>query len=274
MGRPKLSESEPKSNLNGLAQPPKKRGRPAKSTESAPVKKSKSKPKQINSQTTELSKPADQVQPVKRPKLLPKKPIEKPLFSAKALRANFNPLPTTILDYSSFDSLSTNWRCGNRLNLFTFEKHAWIRTGQDITRYALIFGAGDMGQMGQGPDKLDDIRKPVLHPLIEELKLKGQMSQPQHLAGGGMHTLLVDDDGQIWSWGINDNAALGRKTEGIEGVEQEELESRPMLVSALNPQSNPDSGSHPFKAARVSAGDSVSVAISDQGELVAWGSFR
>lgn len=64
---------------------------------------------------------------------------------------------------------------------------------------------------------------------------------------------------------INDNAALGRKTD-VPGVESEELETQPMLVEGLVEEG--------FKAVRVAAGDSVSLAISDQGELRCWGSFR
>jgi alpha-tubulin suppressor-like RCC1 family protein len=52
----------------------------------------------------------------------------------------------------------------------------------------------------------------------------------------------------------------------MEGVESEELESVPMLVEGLQ-----DEG---FKAVRVDAGDSVSLALSDRGELRCWGSFR
>lgn len=65
---------------------------------------------------------------------------------------------------------------------------------------------------------------------------------------------------------INDNAALGRDTTSIPGVESEELETKPMLVQGLQDED--------FKAIRVAAGDSVSLAISDRGELRAWGSFR
>ncbi|CAH7671375.1 hypothetical protein BY996DRAFT_8394071 [Phakopsora pachyrhizi] len=66
-------------------------------------------------------------------------------------------------------------------------------------------------------------------------------------------------NGQVWSWGINDNPALGRKTKGIEGVEQEELESCPIKVEKLS-----EDNQSIFRAVRVEAGDSVSVAVSNQ----------
>jgi regulator of chromosome condensation len=70
---------------------------------------------------------------------------------------------------------------------------------------------------------------------------------------------------QVLSWGINDNAALGRDTVGQE-VDAEELEAQPLPVQDLDQQG--------FRAVRVAAGDSVSLAISEKGEVRAWGSFR
>lgn len=64
---------------------------------------------------------------------------------------------------------------------------------------------------------------------------------------------------------INDNAALGRVTD-VPGTPAEELETQPMVVQGLEQED--------FKAVRVAAGDSVSLAISDNGELRCWGSFR
>lgn len=49
-------------------------------------------------------------------------------------------------------------------------------------------------------------------------------------------------------------------------IPNEDLESWPMVIDSLN-----DAG---FRAVEVAAGDSVSVAISDEGVLKAWGSFR
>ncbi|KAG0152556.1 hypothetical protein CROQUDRAFT_650002 [Cronartium quercuum f. sp. fusiforme G11] len=201
----------------------------------------------------------------------PKQP--RPLFSAKATRAAFNPLP-------HIDPLDRrrSERCGNELNAFNFDPHPWLKLplANELSKTMLIFGSGDMGQMGLGPEKLDDIKKPVIHALVAELTREQKLghSGPETVACGGMHSVLVDGEGKIWSWGINDNAALGRKTEGIEGVDQEELESRPMVVEGLVQNESDVAGQVPFRAVRVSAGDSVSVAVSQQGETRAWGSFR
>lgn len=98
-------------------------------------------------------------------------------------------------------------------------------------------------------------------------------------------------DYQIWSWGINDNAALGRKTTGVPSDNDpavmkpnDELESNPMVIESLieePPKSGAvqaDAGAKvkkpTFRAVQVDAGDSISVALSDDGQLRAWGSFR
>lgn len=88
-----------------------------------------------------------------------------------------------------------------------------------------------------------------------------------------MHTLAVDEAGHTRSWGINDNAALGRNTANQPDPENpgstlpaEDFETWPFVVQALE-----DEG---FRAVKVAAGDSVSVALSADGGLRAWGSFR
>lgn len=67
---------------------------------------------------------------------------------------------------------------------------------------------------------------------------------------------------------INDNAALGRLTSKPD-IESEELEANLYPVEGLTGLNEEE-----FKAIRVAAGDSVSLAVSEQGEVKAWGSFR
>ncbi|KAK8854578.1 hypothetical protein IAR55_003317 [Kwoniella newhampshirensis] len=144
-----------------------------------------------------------------------------------------------------------------------------------------IWGTGDMGQFGLGPDELDEIARPKLHSWFEEQIEDGKLSRDgkegsgglEAVACGGMHTLAIDEAGRVRSWGINDNAALGRKTSDVPDpnnpgsmIPNEDLETVPMVIESLEKEK--------FRAVQVSAGDSISVAISDSGELRAWGSFR
>ncbi|GJN92900.1 hypothetical protein Rhopal_005940-T1 [Rhodotorula paludigena] len=143
---------------------------------------------------------------------------------------------------------------------------------EDAPRTVFVFGAGDMGQHGLGTDStvLDEIKRPRRHVGFEEWIEGGENGWEGGVADlvcGGMHTLAINNEGKVYSWGVNDHAALGRVTNKPD-VESEELESRPMEVEQLG------SDLQPFRAVRVAAGDSVSLAISENGEVRAWGSFR
>ena len=148
-----------------------------------------------------------------------------------------------------------------------------------------------MGQFGLGPDDLDEKGRPQLHTWcvqltkaladsrFEEQREDGELGPSEDqggietLAAGGMHTLAIDQKGQVRSWGINDGAALGRITATNPDpnnpgrfLPNDEFESWPFVVEELKKEG--------FRAVKVAAGDSVSVAVSDKGDVRAWGSFR
>ncbi|KWU42836.1 RCC1/BLIP-II protein [Rhodotorula sp. JG-1b] len=178
--------------------------------------------------------------------------------------SGLNPLPTL---FSLFPSHSL-------LTLPSSAEPEPVPTPTEAPRTIFVFGTGDMGQNGLGvddPKALDEIKRPRKHIGFADKVMRRQLGWEGGVADlvcGGMHTLAIDGQGKVWSWGINDNAALGRVT-NKPGVTSEELEATPMQVEHLD-----DAGGEPFRAVRVAAGDSVSLAISDRGELRAWGSFR
>ncbi|KIK67820.1 hypothetical protein GYMLUDRAFT_92496 [Collybiopsis luxurians FD-317 M1] len=95
----------------------------------------------------------------------------------------------------------------------------------------------------------------------------------EEVAGGGMHSLFVDEKGTIWSCGLNDDAALGRITQNIPDpnnpgsfLDIDELTSIPHPLQSLVEEG--------FRAVKIASGDSICGAVSDQGELRVWGSFR
>ena len=78
---------------------------------------------------------------------------------------------------------------------------------------------------------------------------------------------------KVWSCGVNDDAALGRITKDVPDpnnpgsfLDIDDLTSVPHPIQTLLDEN--------FRAVRVAAGDSVSAAISAEGELRVWGSFR
>ncbi|XP_018579468.1 regulator of chromosome condensation [Anoplophora glabripennis] len=111
----------------------------------------------------------------------------------------------------------------------------------------LVTGAGDVGQLGLGPDVLEKSR-PALLNLDQDIV---------DICAGGMHTVCLTAEGKVITFGCNDEGALGRVTEGKEDAEFEAGEVE-----------------LPSKVVQVSAGDSHSAALLDDGRVFAWGTFR
>lgn len=108
-------------------------------------------------------------------------------------------------------------------------------------------GQGDVGQLGLGED------------VIETTKFKHVAALGNRIVdarAGGMHTIALDCDGKVWTFGCNDEGALGRPTSN------EKDEGTPRTVSL------------PSAAVAIAAGDSHSAALLDSGDVYAWGAFR
>ncbi|KAI9477469.1 ran exchange factor Prp20/Pim1 [Coemansia mojavensis] len=110
----------------------------------------------------------------------------------------------------------------------------------------MVFGNGDCGQLGLGDDMIER-KKPFPVPQLESVKVVD-------LACGGLHTVALAADGQLWSWGCNDQKALGR-----DGDE---------FVAA------PVQGLEGVRIAKVACSDSASFALGEDGHVYAWGTFR
>lgn len=112
----------------------------------------------------------------------------------------------------------------------------------------LVFtcGQNDVGQLGLGID-IDERSRPTA---VKEL------NNILDISAGGMHTLCIDRDGKVYSWGCNDDCALGRETPN------EDDAASPGLVSIDE------------KVVQITAGDSHSAALTESGKVFAWGSFR
>ncbi|KAI9347346.1 regulator of chromosome condensation 1/beta-lactamase-inhibitor protein II [Obelidium mucronatum] len=109
-----------------------------------------------------------------------------------------------------------------------------------------IVGAGDCGQLGLGPDvcTATKLRK------LAYFEDKNIVS----IAAGGLHNIVLSQDGKLYSWGCNDQMALGRAGE----------ETEPGPVEGLDN----------VKIVQVACGDSISAALSEDGHVYAWGTFR
>ncbi|KAK7054171.1 regulator of chromosome condensation 1/beta-lactamase-inhibitor protein II [Favolaschia claudopus] len=132
-----------------------------------------------------------------------------------------------------------------------------------------VWGAGNFGQFGMGPDVLGELDKPKKHTWCEEQIEEGTFGPDnagiETAAAGGLHSILVDEKGTVWTCGVNDDAALGRVTEGIPDPDGT-LVNFPHALDSLVAEK--------FRAVQVATGDSICVAVDDHGEIRVWGSFR
>lgn len=111
----------------------------------------------------------------------------------------------------------------------------------------LVFGSdlgGELGLCKIGIDK----KNPTPVSINETIR---------QVACGGMHTLSLTESGKVYSYGCNDDGALGRVTDG-----DEKLESTPTIVNISD------------KVLKISAGDSHGAALTDKSEVLIWGNFR
>ncbi len=142
-----------------------------------------------------------------------------------------------------------------------------------------VFGEGSSGELGLGTAKnAIDVKRPRLNPL-----LSAQDVGVVQMATGGMHVVALTRDGRILTWGVNDHGALGRDTTwdgGMKDVADNKSDSDDASDSGLNPrESTPTaipSGYFPAGTVfvKVAAGDSLSLALTDDGHVYGWGTFR
>ncbi len=115
----------------------------------------------------------------------------------------------------------------------------------------LVVGNGDCGQLGLGEED-DDVRDAVKAPV--PLRSLDSMRVCQ-LACGGLHTGALTLDGRVWTWGCNDDEVLGRGgNESVPAVVEGELASRRVTI--------------------VSAGDSHMAALTSEGQIFSWGTYK
>ncbi|KAH9073067.1 RCC1/BLIP-II [Lactarius deliciosus] len=131
-----------------------------------------------------------------------------------------------------------------------------------------VWGTGNFGQFGMGPSYLDEVSKPTRNTWVEEKMAQGVFgSGPGSgivgVAAGGLHSLLIDENGTVWSCGVNDDAALGRITKDVpdpntpgQFLNVDLLTTFPHPLQTLVDDS--------FRALKIAAGDKLRV----------WGSFR
>ncbi|CAG5111590.1 Oidioi.mRNA.OKI2018_I69.chr2.g5881.t1.cds [Oikopleura dioica] len=123
-----------------------------------------------------------------------------------------------------------------------FTREQWPENG-----VLLAFGMGDAGQLGCGEDIMER-KKPALVKELDEPILCA--------AAGGMHNVCIGDSGDVYTFGCNDEGALGRETK------EEEEAFLPAKVAGVT------------DAIFCCAGDSHSAVLTNDGAVWIWGTFR
>lgn len=169
-----------------------------------------------------------------------------------------------------------------------------------------VCGEGSAGELGLGSRRLNgkmptDVKRPRFNPY-----LSGENPGVVQFACGGMHGIALTKDNRVLTWGVNDNGALGRNTKWTGGLrpaspqrgdqeenananedennEEQEAEANNVEHdeddSALNPlESTPaeidmTNVAPGTKFVQVAASDSASFALTEDGRVYSWGTFR
>ena len=140
-----------------------------------------------------------------------------------------------------------------------------------------VCGEGSSGELGLGTAKnAIDVKRPRLNPFLSSREV-GVV----HVATGGMHAAALTHDNLIYTWGVNDQGALGRDTAwdgGLRDVDDSDDEAQD--TNGLNPRectpmAIPRESFPPgIVFVQLACGDSNTFALTDDGNVYGWGTFR
>jgi len=147
-----------------------------------------------------------------------------------------------------------------------------------------VFASGESGELGLGHLKRNgkaptNVKRPRLNDLLDA-KTVGVVQ----LDVGGMHTVALTYDNRIVTWGVNDLGALGRDTTWVAPTKDADADSESSDDddddSGLNPKESiptaipANSFPKGVKFCQVAASDSASFALTVDGQVYGWGTFR
>ena len=140
-----------------------------------------------------------------------------------------------------------------------------------------VFGEGSSGELGFGATrKAIDVKRPRFNEALTNQKVV-------RIATGGMHVVALTQDNKILTWGVNDNGALGRDTSTADvkmrDLEADDSDSEDETGGLNDLESAPTAVSSEYFPndtvfVDVAAGDSCSFALTTEGAVYGWGTFR
>lgn len=141
-----------------------------------------------------------------------------------------------------------------------------------------VCGEGSSGELGLGvAKKAIDVKRPRLNPFLSASEV-GVV----HVATGGMHAAAITHDNLILTWGVNDQGALGRDTTWDGGMRDvdDDSDDESQDTNGLNPRectptAIPRENFPPGVVfVQLACGDSSTFALTDDGDVYGWGTFR
>ena len=123
------------------------------------------------------------------------------------------------------------------------------------------FGSGDMSQLGLGDDETMRERK---KPTLIKAFTAGGVSVAS-VSAGSLHNAVITSEGAVWTWGCNDDGAVGRSDD----------EWLPAPVEGpLGTEHKADEADEDSDIVQICCGASHTVALSASGLVYAWGTYR
>lgn len=197
-------------------------------------------------------------------KAAPKKAISKPARATKAKKAaapKAAPQPKKIID-----------------PIMKVKIGAKINSAPTQVLDVFVFGEGSAGELGLGHKRYDgkaviDVKRPRPNPF-----LSAEAVGVVQIACGGMHVLALTRDDKILTWGVNDQGALGRDTKGdgeVSDSDDDDDDDSGLNRHESIPAEIDTRGVAPAtKFVQVAASDSASFALTEDGRVYSWGTFR
>lgn len=122
----------------------------------------------------------------------------------------------------------------------------------------LTFGSGDCCQLGHGNEEDEDLM--VKFPRVVQYFPDNRIKLVA-IACGGLHNAVLTTNGEIYTWGCNDDASLGRPGKDAD-------EAFPAMVKGAN---NELVG---IRFVNIACGDGHTIALTESGDVYGWGCYK
>lgn len=286
--------------VSGAAAAAKKDAKPAKTTEKKPARPAATNGASKKRKAEEETEPESEVEAPKAKKsrtiAKPAKPVAKPAVkpAAKPVKAPAKKVEkekTPKAETPEVEEEKPKKKAGRpAAKTAAPKKAAGAAIGKKLNDAptqildVYVFGEGSSGELGLGSKKVNN-KKPidVKRPRLNDNLSAASVGVTQ-IACGGMHAAALTHDNKILTWGVNDQGALGRDTTWDGGLRDMDMEddsdSEDEDDTGINPnESTPTAvGDEHFapgtKFVQLVASDSATFALTEDGKVYGWGTFR